>query len=75
MKLSSLAAYFRFEEQPHRSLPDVRMNLEVLKHCGTVLFLFWMSVIFLLSRGTRIAVVTQNGCLWLTENIRAFDCA
>ncbi|XP_016442194.1 protein NEN4 isoform X1 [Nicotiana tabacum] len=39
MKLSTLAAYFRFEEQPHRCLPDVRMNLEVLKHCGTVLFL------------------------------------
>ncbi|XP_016442195.1 protein NEN1 isoform X2 [Nicotiana tabacum] len=37
--LSTLAAYFRFEEQPHRCLPDVRMNLEVLKHCGTVLFL------------------------------------
>ncbi|XP_055818940.1 protein NEN1-like [Solanum dulcamara] len=39
MKLKSLAAYFGFEEQVHRSLDDVRLNLEVVKHCGTVLFL------------------------------------
>ncbi|KAK4371737.1 hypothetical protein RND71_007121 [Anisodus tanguticus] len=39
MKLKSLAAYFKLGEQVHRSLDDVRMNLEVVKHCGIVLFL------------------------------------
>ncbi|KAK6791944.1 hypothetical protein RDI58_011025 [Solanum bulbocastanum] len=39
MKMASLAAYFDLGEQKHRSLDDVRMNLEVLKHCGAVLFL------------------------------------
>ncbi|CAN4100723.1 unnamed protein product [Withania somnifera] len=39
MKMASLAAYFDLGEQKHRSLDDVRMNLEVLKHCATVLFL------------------------------------
>ncbi|KAI3901032.1 hypothetical protein MKW92_033785, partial [Papaver armeniacum] len=35
----SLADYFGLGQQKHRSLADVRMNLEVLKHCATVLFL------------------------------------
>ncbi|KAK1430748.1 hypothetical protein QVD17_13714 [Tagetes erecta] len=39
MKMASLASYFGLGEQKHRSLDDVRMNLEVLKHCATVLFL------------------------------------
>ncbi|XP_060196612.1 protein NEN1-like isoform X2 [Lycium barbarum] len=39
MKLDSLAAYFGSKKQVHRSLDDVRMNLEVVKHCGAVLFL------------------------------------
>ncbi|KAD6453761.1 hypothetical protein E3N88_08467 [Mikania micrantha] len=39
MKMASLAKYFGLGEQKHRSLDDVRMNLEVLKHCATVLFL------------------------------------
>ncbi|CAA3008397.1 protein NEN4-like isoform X1 [Olea europaea var. sylvestris] len=39
MKMASLAAYFGLGQQKHRSLEDVRMNLEVLKHCATVLFL------------------------------------
>ncbi|RZC85129.1 hypothetical protein C5167_007740 [Papaver somniferum] len=39
MKMATLAAYFGLGEQKHRSLDDVRMNLEVLKHCATVLFL------------------------------------
>ncbi|CAN6917536.1 unnamed protein product [Brassica oleracea var. botrytis] len=39
MKMASLAAYFGLGVQKHRSLDDVRMNLEVLKHCATVLFL------------------------------------
>ncbi|KAH9777914.1 protein NEN1 [Citrus sinensis] len=39
MKLASLATYFGLGQQTHRSLDDVRMNLEVLKYCATVLFL------------------------------------
>ncbi|KAM7275126.1 hypothetical protein ACFE04_016992 [Oxalis oulophora] len=39
MKMASLASYFGLGQQKHRSLDDVRMNLEVLKHCATVLFL------------------------------------
>lgn len=39
MKMASLADYFGLGQQKHRSLDDVRMNLEVLKHCATVLFL------------------------------------
>ncbi|GAA0147471.1 DNA metabolism protein [Lithospermum erythrorhizon] len=39
MKMASLATYFGLGKQKHRSLDDVRMNLEVLKHCATVLFL------------------------------------
>ncbi|KAK3042728.1 hypothetical protein RJ639_000786 [Escallonia herrerae] len=39
MKMASLATYFGLGAQTHRSLDDVRMNLEVLKYCATVLFL------------------------------------
>ncbi|CAK8578831.1 unnamed protein product [Lathyrus sativus] len=39
MKMATLASYFGLGEQKHRSLDDVRMNLEVVKHCATVLFL------------------------------------
>uniref|UniRef100_A0A1J3CQ00 Protein NEN2 n=1 Tax=Noccaea caerulescens TaxID=107243 RepID=A0A1J3CQ00_NOCCA len=39
MKMATLAAYFGLGNQTHRSLDDVRMNLEVLKYCATVLFL------------------------------------
>ncbi|KAG5522786.1 hypothetical protein RHGRI_034810 [Rhododendron griersonianum] len=39
MKMATLAAYFGLGQQTHRSLDDVRMNLEVLKYCATVLFL------------------------------------
>ncbi|KAL5556390.1 hypothetical protein UlMin_038626 [Ulmus minor] len=39
MKMASLASYFGLGQQKHRSLDDVRMNLEVVKHCATVLFL------------------------------------
>ncbi|GJT89767.1 polynucleotidyl transferase, ribonuclease H-like superfamily protein [Tanacetum coccineum] len=39
MKMASLASYFGLGEQKHRSLDDARMNLEVVKHCATVLFL------------------------------------
>ncbi|KAJ0106525.1 hypothetical protein Patl1_19554 [Pistacia atlantica] len=39
LKMATLADYFELGQQTHRSLDDVRMNLEVLKHCATVLFL------------------------------------
>eukprot|EP01018_Ginkgo_biloba_P037876 Gb_18565 [translate_table: standard] len=39
MKMATLANYFELGKQKHRSLDDVRMNLEVLKYCATVLFL------------------------------------
>ncbi|XP_037496914.1 protein NEN4-like isoform X1 [Jatropha curcas] len=39
LKMATLATYFGLGQQKHRSLDDVRMNLEVLKHCATVLFL------------------------------------
>ncbi|KAH1080188.1 hypothetical protein J1N35_019949 [Gossypium stocksii] len=39
MKMETLANYFGLGKQTHRSLDDVRMNLEVLKYCATVLFL------------------------------------
>ncbi|GMH01375.1 hypothetical protein Nepgr_003214 [Nepenthes gracilis] len=39
MKMATLATYFGLGQQTHRSLDDVRMNLEVLKYCSTVLFL------------------------------------
>ncbi|KAB2000015.1 hypothetical protein ES319_D12G202600v1 [Gossypium barbadense] len=39
MKMATLANYFGIGVQSHRSLDDVRMNLEVVKYCATVLFL------------------------------------
>lgn len=39
MKMASLASYFGLGNQMHRALDDVRMNLEVVKYCATVLFL------------------------------------
>ncbi|TVU31009.1 hypothetical protein EJB05_22672 [Eragrostis curvula] len=39
MKLASLANYFGLGKQKHRSLDDIRMNIEILKYCSTVLLL------------------------------------
>ncbi|KAL0909155.1 hypothetical protein M5K25_019998 [Dendrobium thyrsiflorum] len=39
MKMATLANYFCLGPQKHRSLDDVRLNLEVLKYCSAVLFL------------------------------------
>ncbi|KAL5725864.1 hypothetical protein ACHQM5_008956 [Ranunculus cassubicifolius] len=39
MKMASIATYFGLGQKNHRSLDDVRLNLEVVKYCSTVLFL------------------------------------
>ncbi|XVF54341.1 hypothetical protein PTKIN_Ptkin05aG0173700 [Pterospermum kingtungense] len=39
MKMATLAKYFQIGDYKHRSLDDVRMNLDVIKHCAAVLFL------------------------------------
>ncbi|KAJ4807027.1 Ribonuclease H superfamily polynucleotidyl transferase [Rhynchospora pubera] len=39
LKMATLASYFKIGPQKHRSIDDARMNLEVIKHCATVLFL------------------------------------
>ncbi|KAK7301366.1 hypothetical protein RJT34_12229 [Clitoria ternatea] len=44
MEMATLASYFGLGQQKHRSLVDVRKNMEVLKHCATVLFL-WFEVL------------------------------
>ncbi|MCO5578642.1 hypothetical protein L7F22_032486 [Adiantum nelumboides] len=38
-KLATLANYCGFGKQEHRSLADVRMNINVLRSCATMLFL------------------------------------
>lgn len=39
MKMATLANYFGLGNQQHRSIDDIRMNIEILKRCATVLFL------------------------------------
>lgn len=39
LKMATLGNYFGLGQQKHRSLDDVRMNLEILKSCATVLLL------------------------------------
>ncbi|KAL6009067.1 hypothetical protein ACLOJK_022294 [Asimina triloba] len=39
LQMATLATYFGLGKQKHRSLDDVRMNIEVVKNCATVLFL------------------------------------
>ncbi|WMV58260.1 hypothetical protein MTR67_051645 [Solanum verrucosum] len=64
MKMASLATYFGLGEQTHRSLDDVRMNFEVLKHCATVLFL---AVQFRLAKGFR------GSCIFIKTT--AYQCS
>ncbi|OIW19638.1 hypothetical protein TanjilG_18448 [Lupinus angustifolius] len=56
MKMATLATYFGLGRQTHRSLDDVRMNLEVLKYCATVLFL----------ESSLPAIFTENS--WVSPN-------
>ncbi|MCL7028062.1 hypothetical protein MKW94_008593 [Papaver nudicaule] len=60
MKMASLADYFGLGQQKHRSLADVRMNLEVLKHCATVLFLESMLPNLLISSSRGFPTVTTR---------------
>ncbi|RAL39088.1 hypothetical protein DM860_011574 [Cuscuta australis] len=57
MKMASLATYFGLGRQTHRSLDDVRMNLEVLKYCSTVLFL----------ESSLPDIFTENS--WISPNV------
>ncbi|XP_075507916.1 protein NEN4 isoform X2 [Primulina tabacum] len=59
MKMATLAAYFGLGQQKHRSLEDVRLNLEVLKHCATVL---------LLESSLPSSVVNQQWCSVATRS-------
>ncbi|KAG2238662.1 hypothetical protein Bca52824_092056 [Brassica carinata] len=75
MKMASLAAYFGLGVQKHRSLDDVRMNLEVLKHCARVLFLQSSSKIMTRSRShhqmAQKAMPYTKGSLGkMTQNVK-----
>jgi DNA polymerase III epsilon subunit-like protein len=39
MKLASLGSYFGLGKERHRAIEDIRMNIEVVKMCSTILFL------------------------------------
>ncbi|KAI3834101.1 hypothetical protein MKW92_008829 [Papaver armeniacum] len=60
MKMASLADYFGLGQQKHRSLADVRMNLEVLKHCATVLFLESTLPNLLISSSRGVPTITTR---------------
>uniref|UniRef100_A0A2N9GLT8 Exonuclease domain-containing protein n=1 Tax=Fagus sylvatica TaxID=28930 RepID=A0A2N9GLT8_FAGSY len=44
MEMDTLANYFKLGKQKHRSLADVRLNLEVFQYCATVLL--WVILLF-----------------------------
>ncbi|GMJ05773.1 NAC45/86-DEPENDENT EXONUCLEASE-DOMAIN PROTEIN 2 [Hibiscus trionum] len=60
MKMATLANYFEIGVQAHRSLDDVRMNLEVVKFCATVLFLESSLPDILTADGTGSAMSTRS---------------
>ncbi len=39
LKLDSLGSYFGLGKERHRSLEDIKMNIEILKYCSTIMFL------------------------------------
>ncbi|XP_078152373.1 polynucleotidyl transferase, ribonuclease H-like superfamily protein [Carex rostrata] len=59
LKMATLASYFKIGPQKHRSLDDARMNLEVIKHCATVLFLE-SSLPNILANNNNIGMVTRS---------------
>ncbi|KAJ3684659.1 hypothetical protein LUZ61_013823 [Rhynchospora tenuis] len=59
LKMATLASYFKIGPQKHRSIDDARMNLEVIKHCATVLFLE-SSLPNVLSNNNNIGMVTRS---------------
>ncbi|XP_021820593.1 protein NEN1-like [Prunus avium] len=63
MKMNTLANYFELGQQEHRSLADVRMNLEVLKYCATVLFLESSLPDMLTENDPMTSLSTQNAGL------------
>ncbi|KAJ7978454.1 Protein NEN1-like [Quillaja saponaria] len=63
MKMATLATYFGLGQQTHRSLDDVRMNLEVLKYCATVLFL----------ESSLPDIFTENS--WVSPNATTRSCS
>ncbi|KAL6281356.1 hypothetical protein ACE6H2_018237 [Prunus campanulata] len=63
MKMETLANYFGLGPQEHRSLADVRMNLEVLKYCATVLFLESSLPDMLTENDPMTSLSTQNAGL------------
>ncbi|KAF2284081.1 hypothetical protein GH714_018868 [Hevea brasiliensis] len=62
LKMATLAAYFGLGQQKHRSLDDVRMNLEVLKHCATVLFLESTLPTLLNGKWNNPPITTRSRC-------------
>ncbi|KAK8476575.1 hypothetical protein V6N13_096584 [Hibiscus sabdariffa] len=58
MKMATLANYFEIGVQ---SLDDVRMNLEVVKYCATVLFLESSLPDILMANGTGSPISTRSG--------------
>ncbi|GMJ00018.1 NAC45/86-DEPENDENT EXONUCLEASE-DOMAIN PROTEIN 1 [Hibiscus trionum] len=60
MKMATLANYFGIGVQAHRSLDDVRMNLEVVKYCATVLFLESSLPDILMANGTGSPISTRS---------------
>jgi len=60
MKMATLAEYFGLGRQTHRSLDDVRMNLEVLKCCATVLFLENFSKVLPVANSSRGASTSTS---------------
>lgn len=39
LRLDSLGSYFGLGKERHRSLEDIKMNIEILKSCSTIMFL------------------------------------
>ncbi|AQK95766.1 exonuclease [Zea mays] len=60
LKMATLATYFGIGKQKHRGLDDARMNLEVLKHCATVLLLESSLPDVLCAQQSRRAAVTRR---------------